>query len=186
MDIFLFRKRVEHILPPHRILGAVHQLAQPLAELPDKGVADFRLNPFYEITNSIASLWFARSEIKSDVVVMNADVYITRNILSALTPSRGSVHLGISSIILEILVPRPAASKKLSLIPAAVPFGVERLLRGSVQAEKAVRVRCYGYHGRYETEGWSRGNMSINTPLCMFRRSCPTRTALVPFIRSLP
>ena len=44
----------------------------------------YYFNPFYEITNSIASLWFARSEIKSDVVVMNADVYITRNILSAL------------------------------------------------------------------------------------------------------
>lgn len=46
--------------------------------------------------------------------------------------------------------------KLLSLIPAAVPFGVERLLRGSVQAEKAVRVRCYGYHGRYETEGYDK------------------------------
>lgn len=44
----------------------------------------YYFNPFYEITNSIASLWFARGEMKSDMIVMNADVYITRNILSAL------------------------------------------------------------------------------------------------------
>lgn len=44
----------------------------------------YYFNPFYEITNSIASLWFARNEIKSDMIVMNADVYITKNILNAL------------------------------------------------------------------------------------------------------
>ena len=38
----------------------------------------YYFNPFYEITNSIASLWFARGEIKSDMIVMNADVYIDR------------------------------------------------------------------------------------------------------------
>ena len=48
----------------------------------------YYFNPFYEITNSIASLWFARSEIKSDMIVMNADVYITRNILSALMENK--------------------------------------------------------------------------------------------------
>lgn len=48
----------------------------------------YYFNPFYEITNSIASLWFARSEIKSDMIVMNADVYITPNILSALMEDR--------------------------------------------------------------------------------------------------
>jgi len=44
----------------------------------------YYFNPFYEITNSIASLWFARDEMKSDMIVMNADVYITESILSAL------------------------------------------------------------------------------------------------------
>lgn len=43
-----------------------------------------------------------------------------------------------------------------SLIPAAVPFGVERLLRGSVNGARAARVRSYGYHGRYETEGYDK------------------------------
>lgn len=44
----------------------------------------------------------------------------------------------------------------LSLIPERVPFGVERLLRGCVRLEKSARVRCYGYHGRYETEGYDK------------------------------
>lgn len=48
----------------------------------------YYFNPFYEITNSIASLWFARNEIKSDILVMNADVYITRKILSELMEDR--------------------------------------------------------------------------------------------------
>ena len=48
----------------------------------------YYFNPFYEITNSIASLWFARNEIESDIIVMNADVYITRNILAELMEDR--------------------------------------------------------------------------------------------------
>lgn len=43
-----------------------------------------------------------------------------------------------------------------SAIPKAVPFGVERLLRQSISPRKAARVRCYGYHGRYETEGYDK------------------------------
>lgn len=38
-------------------------------------------NPFFEVTNSIASLWFARSELNDDVLIMNADVYFTEEIL---------------------------------------------------------------------------------------------------------
>lgn len=40
-------------------------------------------NPFYNITNSIASLWFAKQElIKEDVLILNADVYFSKEILS--------------------------------------------------------------------------------------------------------
>jgi len=55
----------------------------------------YYFNPFYEITNSIASLWFARSEIGPDMIVMNADVYITRNILMALMEDRHDVVMMI-------------------------------------------------------------------------------------------
>lgn len=44
----------------------------------------------------------------------------------------------------------------LSRVPKAVPFGVERALRQSADPRRAVRVRCYGYHGRYETEGYDK------------------------------
>lgn len=38
-------------------------------------------NPFYDITNSIASLWFARHELDDDMLILNADVYFTDQIL---------------------------------------------------------------------------------------------------------
>lgn len=41
-------------------------------------------NPFYDITNSIASIWFARSELDDDILVMNADVYFSKEILEQL------------------------------------------------------------------------------------------------------
>ena len=31
-------------------------------------------NPFYKVTNSIASLWFARQYLNGDVTILNADI----------------------------------------------------------------------------------------------------------------
>ena len=42
----------------------------------------FYNNPFYAVTNSIASLWFARKELEDDVLIMNADVYVSDEILN--------------------------------------------------------------------------------------------------------
>lgn len=39
------------------------------------------LNPFYRVTNSIASLWFAREFLAGDVLLLNADVCISEAIL---------------------------------------------------------------------------------------------------------
>lgn len=39
-------------------------------------------NPFYDVTNSIASLWIAREEMDDDMIIMNADVYIPPEILN--------------------------------------------------------------------------------------------------------
>ena len=41
-------------------------------------------NPFFEVTNSIASLWFAKGELNDDLLVLNADVYFSKEILDQL------------------------------------------------------------------------------------------------------
>lgn len=40
-------------------------------------------NPFYGITNSIASLWFAKDEFDEELIIMNADVYFTEKVLDS-------------------------------------------------------------------------------------------------------
>lgn len=43
----------------------------------------FYYNPFYDVTNSIASAWFARDFFAAeDTLIMNGDVYIEENLLS--------------------------------------------------------------------------------------------------------
>ena len=39
-------------------------------------------NPFYDITNSIASIWFARKEMDDDLLVLNADVFFSKEIIA--------------------------------------------------------------------------------------------------------
>ncbi|WP_024615546.1 phosphocholine cytidylyltransferase family protein [Clostridium sp. Ade.TY] len=42
----------------------------------------FYYNPFYDVTNSSASAWFAKDFIKDDdIIIMNGDVYIERSLL---------------------------------------------------------------------------------------------------------
>lgn len=38
-------------------------------------------NPFFDITNSIASLWFARDELNDELLILNADVFFSKEIL---------------------------------------------------------------------------------------------------------
>lgn len=49
-------------------------------------------NPFYDVTNSIASAWFARSflEGNEDVIVMNADVFMEKSILDTVIAEKRS------------------------------------------------------------------------------------------------
>lgn len=42
----------------------------------------YYFNPFFEVTNSIASLWFARQELEGDCLIMNADVFFSKEILN--------------------------------------------------------------------------------------------------------
>jgi len=52
-------------------------------------------NPFYEITNSLASLWFARNEMDGDFVYLHADVVFDRRILEDLLKRQEDVCLVI-------------------------------------------------------------------------------------------
>jgi choline kinase len=57
----------------------------PIREvLAGRGVR-FVENPFYDVTNSIASLWFAREELaaSSDSLIMNGDVFLSQPALDA-------------------------------------------------------------------------------------------------------
>ncbi|WP_126993732.1 phosphocholine cytidylyltransferase family protein [Thermosipho globiformans] len=50
-------------------------------------------NPFYSVTNSIASLWFAKDEFsgEEDIIVANADVYWDEEILKTLCNSKEDI-----------------------------------------------------------------------------------------------
>ncbi len=41
----------------------------------------YYFNPFYDVTNSIASLWFARQELEGECLILNADVFFSDTIL---------------------------------------------------------------------------------------------------------
>jgi choline kinase len=48
-------------------------------------------NPFYAVTNSIGTLWFAEKELNGDLLIMNADVYFDDIILDRLIASKYKV-----------------------------------------------------------------------------------------------
>ena len=38
---------------------------------------NFIENPFYEVTNSIASLWFAKEYLTEDTIILNSDIVVS-------------------------------------------------------------------------------------------------------------
>lgn len=63
-----------------------HQIQSELAEYDIK----FLNNPFYDVTNSIASIWFAKEFLTEteDILIMNADVYLEGETLDAVINSK--------------------------------------------------------------------------------------------------
>lgn len=58
--------------------------------LADKGVSFF-YNPFYDVTNSIASAWFAKEFLTGDdLLIMNGDVYLEENCLTGSSRRAGA------------------------------------------------------------------------------------------------
>ena len=82
-----FRKAVAFLLRlkkavKNAILSLTEAKAQVIREvLADKGVSFF-YNPFYDVTNSIASAWFAKEFLMGDdLLIMNGDVYLEEKLL---------------------------------------------------------------------------------------------------------
>lgn len=53
------------------------------------------INPFFDITNSIASLWFAKGYLDDDMIIMNADVYFSKDILRLVLDDKNDVVMAI-------------------------------------------------------------------------------------------
>lgn len=49
---------------------------------------NYYFNPFYDVTNSIASLWFARQELEGECLILNADVFFSDTILEMILEDR--------------------------------------------------------------------------------------------------
>lgn len=54
-------------------------------------VVRYYFNPFYDVTNSIASLWFARQELTEDCLIINADVFFSNAILQMIMEEKKEV-----------------------------------------------------------------------------------------------
>ena len=52
-------------------------------------------NPFYEVTNSIGSLWFALDNLDDDLIIMNADVYFEHGLIEKLLNSNNQVNIAV-------------------------------------------------------------------------------------------
>jgi len=78
------------------ITGFQHALIEQ--ELGD--LVRYRHNPFYHVTNSIASLWFARDLLAGDVLITNGDLFYEDSLLdAALADRRDAVMLADTSRI---------------------------------------------------------------------------------------
>ncbi|MFB9276285.1 NTP transferase domain-containing protein [Cohnella cellulosilytica] len=74
------------------------KIYQALEGLPVK----YYFNPFYDVTNSIASLWFARDELQEDSIVLNADVYFSKDILDLVLDDKREVSIAIDKTRTEV------------------------------------------------------------------------------------
>ncbi len=74
-------ERMVHLIQRHdkdakivAVTGFQHRAIEQTVE----GVS-FVYNPFYAVTNSIASLWFAREHLEGDVVLINGDIVMSED-----------------------------------------------------------------------------------------------------------
>ena len=60
------------------VCGFQHKLLK--AQMPDSGI-EWIYNPFYEVTNSLASLWFARDYLDCEVTILNGDIVMSEELM---------------------------------------------------------------------------------------------------------
>lgn len=58
-------------------------------------------NPFFNITNSIASIWFAKDELNEDTLILNADVYFEEAILENILKDNRKCVLAVDNKRIE-------------------------------------------------------------------------------------
>lgn len=65
------------------VVGYKHQVIEKI--LKDEGI-EFYYNPFFDVTNSIGSAWFARDFLNNeeDLLIMNADVFVEPSVIDIL------------------------------------------------------------------------------------------------------
>ena len=73
------------------VLGYQSQLVR--SQLSERKNVRFYLNPFFNITNSISSLWFARKELdgSDDVLIMNGDIFYEPRVLDVVLAPKETV-----------------------------------------------------------------------------------------------
>ena len=62
----------------------------------------YYFNPFYDVTNSIASLWFAKNEMNDDMLIMNADVYFSKELLHKMLADKNEVVMAMDTGRIEV------------------------------------------------------------------------------------
>lgn len=63
---------------------------------------DFVYNPFYDVTNSIASLWFAKQYLQGELLILNADVFFSPEILTLILNDTRDNVLAIDKTRIEL------------------------------------------------------------------------------------
>lgn len=62
---------------------------------------EFIFNPFYEVTNSIASLWFARHLLNDRVTIINGDIVCSEKLMQKVIEYRGSAVVFVDGSVKE-------------------------------------------------------------------------------------
>ncbi|MDG5786665.1 phosphocholine cytidylyltransferase family protein [Evansella sp. AB-P1] len=77
------------------VLGYKHE---KIIQIIEKYKINFEINPFYDVTNSIASFWFLKQSWgNEDIILMNADVYIEQETLDLILNEKRSPTLFIDT-----------------------------------------------------------------------------------------
>ena len=63
---------------------------------------DYVYNPFYDVTNSIASLWFAKQYLEGELLILNADVFLSSEILELILNDNRDNVLAIDKTRIEL------------------------------------------------------------------------------------